>query len=100
MKRSVSLFAIVAIGALSVTAVRADDLRDRQTAACTNDAFRLCGDAIPDETRITACMAAKRAALTPGCRAFFVDASMSADSTSSKVRAKSDKLGRQPVSVR
>ncbi len=98
MKHFVSLFAVVAIGALSVTAVRADDMRDREAAACTNDAFRLCSDAIPNEDRITACMVAKRASLTPGCRAFFMDAST--EPSTPKAHAKADKFGVHPVSVR
>jgi hypothetical protein len=39
--------------------------------ACSGDAFRLCGPEIPDVDRVTACMVAKRAQLSPGCRAFF-----------------------------
>jgi len=36
--------------------------------ACTPDAMRLCSDTIPDVTRTTACMRAKRAQLSPECR--------------------------------
>jgi hypothetical protein len=39
--------------------------------ACQGDAFRLCGPEIPDVDRVTACMVAKRAQLSPGCRVFF-----------------------------
>jgi hypothetical protein len=42
-----------------------------QQQACTPDAFRLCGDAIPDVARVTACMIARKAQLSPGCRVFF-----------------------------
>jgi type II secretory pathway component PulL len=35
-----------------------------QRAACENDAMRLCGDYVPDERRITACMSAKRCYLS------------------------------------
>ena len=42
-----------------------------QQQACTPDAFRLCGDAIPDVDRVTACMIARRHELSPGCRAYF-----------------------------
>src|SRR3978361_217810 len=42
-----------------------------QQQACTPDAFRLCGDAIPDVDRVTACMIARRAQLSPGCRMYF-----------------------------
>jgi hypothetical protein len=42
-----------------------------QQQACSGDAFRLCGDAIPDVGRVTACMIARRAQLSPGCRVYF-----------------------------
>ena len=42
-----------------------------QQQACTGDAFRLCGDAIPDVDRVTVCMIRKQAQLSPGCRVFF-----------------------------
>jgi hypothetical protein len=42
-----------------------------QQQACSNDAFRLCGPEIPDVDRVTACMVARKAELSPGCRVFF-----------------------------
>ncbi len=42
-----------------------------QQQACTGDAFRLCGDAIPDVDRVTACMIRNRSLLSPGCRVYF-----------------------------
>jgi hypothetical protein len=42
-----------------------------QQQACSGDAFRLCSSEIPDVDRVTACMVAKKAQLSPGCRAFF-----------------------------
>ncbi len=45
--------------------------RQRAEQACYGDATRLCGDAIPDEAKITACMGQKRAQLSPECRKIF-----------------------------
>src|SRR6185436_3347383 len=42
-----------------------------QEQACTGDAFRLCSSEIPDISRVTACMVAKRSQLSPPCRAQF-----------------------------
>lgn len=42
-----------------------------QQQLCTGDAMRLCGDAIPDVERVTACMIAKQAQLSDGCRSVF-----------------------------
>jgi hypothetical protein len=39
--------------------------------ACSPDAFRLCGSEIPDVDRVTACMIARKAELSPACRVFF-----------------------------
>jgi hypothetical protein len=36
--------------------------------ACTPDAFRLCGEFIPDEVKVKACMLAKHAQLSLECR--------------------------------
>ena len=42
-----------------------------QQQACSGDAFRLCGDAIPDVDRVTVCMIRNRSLLSPGCRVYF-----------------------------
>jgi hypothetical protein len=42
-----------------------------QQAACSDDAFRLCGPEIPDVDRVTACMVSKQSQLSPGCRVYF-----------------------------
>jgi hypothetical protein len=39
--------------------------------ACTHDAFRLCGDAIPDVAQTKACLAKNRRSLSPLCQAAF-----------------------------
>jgi hypothetical protein len=43
-----------------------------QQQACTPDAMRLCGEFIPDVAKISACMASKRASLSPACKATMV----------------------------
>jgi Cysteine rich repeat len=47
------------------------DLRAQQQAACEDDAYRLCPDEVPDETRVTNCLARQKAKLSPGCRTMF-----------------------------
>jgi hypothetical protein len=39
--------------------------------ACTPDAFRLCGEFIPNADRITACLQEKVRDLSPACRVVF-----------------------------
>jgi hypothetical protein len=42
-----------------------------EEAACSGDAFRLCGPEIPDVDRVTACMVRNKSQLSPGCRVYF-----------------------------
>jgi hypothetical protein len=69
MFRSVCVLAILAAtlacGAIGANAQGSD--AERQ--ACTPDAMRLCGDAIPDVAKVTACMKAKYSQLSEPCRA-------------------------------
>jgi hypothetical protein len=44
-----------------------------QQAACQDDAFRVCGEFIPDEQRTRACMITKRTQLSARCQAQFKD---------------------------
>jgi hypothetical protein len=55
----------------SLLATAAQAYTPEQQQACTGDAFRLCGDAIPIVDRVTVCMIRNRAQLSPGCRAYF-----------------------------
>lgn len=75
MKRNSTKFPIrlaAAVLTLASTAALAQPYtRDQQVAACSDDAFRLCGDAIPDEGRVVACMAARRSYLSQSCRVVF-----------------------------
>ena len=38
-----------------------------QLAACQDDAFRVCGEFIPDEQRIRACLISKKSQLSARC---------------------------------
>lgn len=42
-------------------------LQDRQQAACYNDVQRLCGSAMPDATKVEACMSDKRPQVSKKC---------------------------------
>jgi hypothetical protein len=44
---------------------------DAEQRACTPDVFRLCAAAIPNETRIIACLKNNKAKLSPACRKVF-----------------------------
>jgi len=40
-----------------------------QRAACEQDAYRLCSDVVPDESRTASCLRRHRMSLSPACRA-------------------------------
>lgn len=61
---------VAAFGAASLSPAAAQGTPEQQQL-CSGDAMRLCGDMIPDVPRITACMVARRAELSPGCRSVF-----------------------------
>jgi len=42
-----------------------------QRAACTDDAFRLCGEFVPDAATVESCLRRNTASLSPDCRAQF-----------------------------
>jgi hypothetical protein len=67
-----------------------------QQQACTPDAFRLCGNAIPDVDRVTACMIRNRALLSPGCRVYF----RSPEQTTAPARMARRPVRITPVTVR
>ena len=62
-----------------------------QRDACTGDAMRLCGEFVPDPGRTGACLNAKRAQLSPPCRAVF---------SGSPVRKAKAKKGKRKVAKR
>jgi len=65
-------FALVAFGLLTAAPAMAEDYTEAQRAACTPDAFRLCGDQIfQGMAAVKACMIAKKAQLSTGCLATF-----------------------------
>jgi hypothetical protein len=55
----------------SIGPAAAQTYTPEQEQACTGDAFRLCSSEIPDVSRVTACMVAKKSQLSPACREQF-----------------------------
>jgi hypothetical protein len=64
--------------AIALFAGAADAYTPEQQQACSGDAMRLCGSELPNIDRITTCMIARRALLSPGCRVYFRSAAPSA----------------------
>ncbi len=49
----------------------AETTRAREAHACERDAFKFCGNDIPNKKKIAACLQANREQLRPACRALF-----------------------------
>ena len=72
-----------------------------QEQACTGDAFRVCGNDIPDVDRVTACMIRNQSQLSPGCRAFFrPEPSEAVAAPAGRPMAIRPAGGRKPVSAK
>nr|WP_271613402.1 hypothetical protein [Bradyrhizobium sp. CCBAU 51627] len=67
-----ALFAavLVALGGAAASA-QENQGTPEQRAACTPDAFRLCGSYIPDPSGVEACLRQRKSELSEACRAVF-----------------------------
>lgn len=63
--------AIAGMGAVSTASSQEYRGTWEQQMACTPDVWRLCGDQIPDVSRIVACLRQNTPQLSPNCRAVF-----------------------------
>jgi hypothetical protein len=61
----------ITVLALSMQPTTGRAYTQEQQAACSDDAFRLCGPEIPDVDRVTACMVRNKSQLSPGCLVYF-----------------------------
>jgi hypothetical protein len=76
MNRSSSVFAIAAAFTISFAFPTVGGAHGTdEERACTPDVFRLCSSEIPNVERITVCLSAKKASLSPACRQVFTPAS-------------------------
>ena len=62
----IKLAIVLALFALAPVAASAET-QDEQNA-CMNDAFNVCGEAIPDRDRVAACLARNIKRISPACR--------------------------------
>jgi hypothetical protein len=65
MKSGIGLAVVMVLTATVVA--RAETEEGRQ--ACINDAFQFCQDVFPDHERVFRCLEARKASLSPACRA-------------------------------
>jgi hypothetical protein len=65
---SAAIFGLVWVAGFTPAAAQGTP---QQQQACTPDVMRLCNEFVPDVAKISACMARKRASISPACRAAF-----------------------------
>ena len=62
---------ILASAGAAFAATSEPTLQDQQQAACYNDVQKLCGEAMPDVEKVTACMKTKRSQVSARCAKFY-----------------------------
>ncbi len=72
---AVAFVVALGLGALVAPSPAAAQGTPEQRAACQDDAFRVCPDAIPDEARVRACFIKNRHRLSIACRRVMATAS-------------------------
>jgi hypothetical protein len=70
MQKLIAIAFVLTVIVLAAPAPASAYTQEEQ-AACQDDAFRLCGQAIPDEQRVKACLIANMRRLSPTCRRLF-----------------------------
>ena len=65
------LIAIAFVLTVVILAGPASAYTQEEQQACQDDAFRLCGQLIPDEQRVKACLISNMRRLSPQCRRQF-----------------------------
>jgi hypothetical protein len=99
MIKQVTLAAAFAM--TSLTAALAETPEERQ--ACTDDAFRVCQQAIPDRDRVFACLVQNASQLSALCRnalaPYIVAEKPSKQPAQGKTKTTSKKNSRAPVSL-
>jgi hypothetical protein len=68
MRKMIAIMFLLSVAGFSGSAL-AD--RAEEQAACQDDAFKFCNEAIPDEEKVKACLIKNMRRLTPACRKMF-----------------------------
>jgi hypothetical protein len=94
MVRTLALGIAVTLGAVSLATAQTPD----EQAACTDDAFRVCSDAIPDRDRVAQCLIVNKDAISQACRT-VIARFMPPDPVPQKASATRVRKGRGPLNL-
>jgi hypothetical protein len=86
----------IAFALATATAAMAQSAEDE--AACRDDAFRVCGQTIPDRERTFQCMIANRAILSAPCQA-VIARDLPPDPVTHKASARRSKKSQGPINL-
>jgi hypothetical protein len=95
MKRAAFLFGALAAALIANQASAFD--QNAAQAACGNDVFSLCQQAIPDQTRIAACLRAHGPQVSQSCRKFMADSAAEMRHTARHKTGHSETVGGAPA---
>jgi hypothetical protein len=95
MLRSVTFGIALALAASAAAMAQSSE----DEMACKDDAFRVCGQTIPDRERTFQCMIANRDVLSPACRAVIARSLPPEPATQKKVRRAKKGQDKGPISL-
>ena len=70
MRKHVAFVLALTLGSIGVSVAQAQSQQQEQEA-CMDDAFKFCGQAIPDRERVFYCLVQNKAAISPRCHAML-----------------------------
>jgi hypothetical protein len=94
MVRILALGIAVTLGAAGMATAQTSD----EQAACKDDAFRVCSDAIPDRDQVAKCLILKRDAISEACRTVMARF-MPPDPVPQKASAPRSRKGHGPLNL-
>jgi hypothetical protein len=89
MKKQIAMAVAIVLSAASGAWGQSQEAQQ----ACTNDAFRFCGDVIPDRDRVFTCLVAKKNVISPACRTVISPYTASAPAQKAAVPTRSAEGG-------
>lgn len=94
MKLPVLLFGVLTVASIANPAAAFD--QNAAQAACGNDVFALCQQAIPDQGRITACLRAHQKQVSPSCHQFMASTAAEMRQSARQKRGGVETVGAAP----
>jgi len=69
MRKQIAFVVALTLSSIGVSFAQSQSQQEQE--ACMDDAFKFCGQAIPDRERVFYCLVQNKAAITPRCHAML-----------------------------